>query len=76
MKIHKTRICCDCKKVFYNGHCCCINKCNGHNIKTDHCAGKCLDCGWGGCICFNPFHCCCNKICGGHKFVRIREKYE
>lgn len=25
---------------------------------TYYCAGKCLDCGWGGCVCMFA-HCCC-----------------
>jgi hypothetical protein len=43
-------------------HCCCLNNwvCSGHNIKVNYCAGQCLDCGWGGCVCVTH-HCCCQE---------------
>lgn len=45
-------------------HCCCTYEeqvdfqCPGHSMKRDHCAGTCLECGWGGCLCTQR-HCCC-----------------
>ena len=49
-----------CNRKQRREHCCCplpIN-CPGHNIKVNYCAGKCLDCGWCGCVCTQR-HCCC-----------------
>ena len=61
------KLCKDCHKLFNESHCCCEPhweqsiQCSGHRMKINYCAGRCLDCGWGGCICFVN-HCCCPDV--------------
>jgi hypothetical protein len=51
-------------------HCCCLINwsCPGHDMKINHCAGECQECGWGGCVCGSR-HCCCQeKDLVGYRF--------
>ena len=63
------RMCVDCGQTFHVGHCCCEMRCPGHRMNIDHCAGRCLECGWGGCVCLTE-HCCCQSECNGHEWKR------
>ncbi len=36
------------------------DRCPGHRVYENHCAGQCLECGDGFCACFSV-HCCCEQ---------------